>query len=73
MCNICWGTLIPEPRGCTITEPRKLLVTWWNGFLALRRKSVFDVQVFGVIPEPSTLLLALVALGVVGGWRKWAG
>jgi hypothetical protein len=23
------------------------------------------------IPEPSTLLLALVALGVVGGWRKW--
>jgi hypothetical protein len=26
-----------------------------------------------VIPEPSTLLLALVALGVVGGWRKWGG
>ncbi len=25
------------------------------------------------IPEPSTLLLALVALGVVGGWRKWGG
>ena len=24
-----------------------------------------------VIPEPSTLLLALIALGVVGGWRKW--
>jgi Leucine-rich repeat (LRR) protein len=24
-----------------------------------------------VIPEPSTLLLALAALGVVGGWRKW--
>jgi hypothetical protein len=24
------------------------------------------------IPEPSTLLLALVALGVVGGWRQWA-
>jgi hypothetical protein len=24
------------------------------------------------IPEPSTLLLAIVALGVVGGWRKWA-
>jgi hypothetical protein len=23
------------------------------------------------IPEPSTLLLALIALGVVGGWRKW--
>ena len=23
------------------------------------------------IPEPSTLLLTLVALGVVGGWRKW--
>ena len=23
------------------------------------------------IPEPSTLLLALVALSVVGGWRKW--
>ena len=23
------------------------------------------------IPEPSTLLLVLVALGVVGGWRKW--
>jgi hypothetical protein len=24
-----------------------------------------------VVPEPSTLLLALVALGVIGGWRKW--
>jgi hypothetical protein len=23
------------------------------------------------VPEPSTLLLALVTLGVVGGWRKW--
>jgi hypothetical protein len=23
------------------------------------------------IPEPSTLLLSIVALGVVGGWRKW--
>ena len=23
------------------------------------------------VPEPSTLLLVLVALGVVGGWRKW--
>ena len=25
------------------------------------------------VPEPSTLLLCLVALGVVGGWRKWGG
>jgi hypothetical protein len=25
------------------------------------------------IPEPSTLLLALLALCVVGGWRKWGG
>jgi hypothetical protein len=24
-----------------------------------------------IIPEPSTLLLCLIALGVVGGWRKW--
>jgi hypothetical protein len=23
------------------------------------------------IPEPSTLLLAIVALGLVGAWRKW--
>jgi hypothetical protein len=23
------------------------------------------------IPEPSTLLLCILALGVVGGWRKW--
>jgi hypothetical protein len=23
------------------------------------------------IPEPSTLLLVVIALGVVGGWRKW--
>jgi hypothetical protein len=23
------------------------------------------------IPEPSTLLLCLVALAVVGAWRKW--
>ena len=26
-----------------------------------------------VVPEPSTIILALVALGVVGGWRKWGG
>jgi hypothetical protein len=25
------------------------------------------------IPEPSTLLLCIVALGVVAGWRKWGG
>ena len=34
----------------------------------------FVAAVFGgvqSVPEPSTLLLALVALGVVGGWRKW--
>lgn len=30
-----------------------------------------DVTFF--IPEPSTLLLALVTLGVAGGWRKWGG
>jgi hypothetical protein len=24
-----------------------------------------------LVPEPSTLLLVLIALGVVGGWRKW--
>jgi hypothetical protein len=23
------------------------------------------------IPEPSTFLLALIALGMVGGWREW--
>ena len=23
------------------------------------------------VPEPSTLLLALLALAVIGGWRKW--
>jgi hypothetical protein len=23
------------------------------------------------VPEPSTLLLALIGLGVIGGWRKW--
>jgi hypothetical protein len=23
------------------------------------------------VPEPSTFLLALLALGVIGGWRKW--
>jgi hypothetical protein len=23
------------------------------------------------VPEPSTLLLCIIALGVVGGWRKW--
>jgi Tol biopolymer transport system component len=25
------------------------------------------------IPEPSTLLLCIIALGLVGGWRKWGG
>jgi hypothetical protein len=25
------------------------------------------------VPEPSTLLLCIIALGVVGGWRKWGG
>ena len=24
------------------------------------------------VPEPSTLLLCIIALGVVGGWRKWS-
>jgi hypothetical protein len=37
----------------------------------------FVAAVFGgsaqQIPEPSTLLLALIALCVVGGWRKWGG
>jgi hypothetical protein len=23
------------------------------------------------VPEPSTLLLCIIALDVVGGWRKW--
>ena len=32
-----------------------------------------EVTLLFAIPEPSTLLLALVALGVVGGWRKWGG
>jgi hypothetical protein len=39
------------------------------------------VMHISLLPEPSTLLLALLALGVVGGWRKgtqlpptlWAG
>jgi hypothetical protein len=31
----------------------------------------FGTATIRVIPEPSTLLLALVALGAVGGWRKW--
>jgi hypothetical protein len=25
------------------------------------------------IPEPSTLLLCIIALGVVGGWWRWSG
>jgi hypothetical protein len=25
------------------------------------------------VPEPSTLLLCIIALAVVGGWRKWGG
>ena len=25
------------------------------------------------IPEPSTLLLTLIAMGVVGAWRQWGG
>ena len=25
------------------------------------------------VPEPSTLLLALIAMGVIGGWRMWGG
>jgi hypothetical protein len=28
---------------------------------------------YAIIPEPSTLLLTLIALAVVGGWRKWGG
>ena len=35
----------------------------------------FVAAVVGVqaVPEPSTLLLCIVALGVVGGLRKWGG
>jgi hypothetical protein len=32
---------------------------------------VFDNLTVDFVPEPSTLLLTLAALGVVGGWRKW--
>jgi hypothetical protein len=32
--------------------------------------SVFARQ---ILPEPSTLLLCIIALGVVGGWRKRGG
>ena len=38
----------------------------------------FDFSQYGipdigyqVVPEPSTLLLYIIALGLVGGWRKW--
>ena len=35
----------------------------------------FDIEnaSSSAVPEPSTLLLALLALGVVGGWGKWGG
>jgi hypothetical protein len=35
----------------------------------------FVAVVFGgvqSVPEPSTLLLCIIALGVLGGWRKWS-
>jgi hypothetical protein len=38
-----------------------------------RISATFDDIYFTPIPEPSTFLLALVALGVAGGWRKWRG
>jgi hypothetical protein len=45
-----------------------------------KRLNVLDVDPFVVavvgggvaaVPEPSTLLLCLIALGLVTGWRKW--
>ena len=47
-----------------------------NGDLAINGLDVdpFVTAVVGgiqQIPEPSTLLLVLIALGVVGAWRKW--
>ena len=30
-----------------------------------------EVTLLFAVPKPSTLLLTLIALGVVGGWRKW--
>jgi hypothetical protein len=44
-------------------------------FAALVHEILEDRLSFGFshVPEPSTLLLCLIALGVVGGWRKWGG
>jgi hypothetical protein len=33
----------------------------------------FSTALVNMCPEPSTLLLCLIALGVAGGWRKWGG
>ena len=46
-----------------------------NGLFQVEADMNMDGVVGGAhqIPEPSTLLLAIVALALVGGWRKWGG
>jgi hypothetical protein len=43
--------------------------TWQGGNLAYDA----NFRTYVTVPEPSTLLLCIVAVGVVGGWRKWGG
>ena len=40
-----------------------------GGYSGLRE----TIDRIAAVPEPSTLLLALIALAVVGGWWKWGG
>ena len=49
----------------------------WSANLGIGGITEMDSQALilhtSPVPEPSTLLLALAALGVVGGWRRWGG
>jgi hypothetical protein len=79
------GELIIEVQGTLI--PFATHLPTGSGFLGIITNrgswlvtNLLGSAVFGMdnirtgnVPEPSTLLLALVALGVVSGWRKWGG
>lgn len=67
-CQNCTGPspeIVPNPD-----EYRR----WDEWHLTARTNQIIADAAFKVlIPEPSTLILALAALGVVGGWRRWRG
>jgi hypothetical protein len=71
-----WSTAVNLGPDINTTDSEGPLMMSSNGRTVLFSRSsdpnsFNDIWQAAVIPEPSSLLLALIAMGVVGGWRKW--